>query len=343
MSDPGSQLRVSELPAIGELREPWRELAARCGNPFSTWEWAATWWRHFGDERPQRILGCEDERGDLAAIVPLYLHSRFPLRVLRFAGHFPADLLGPVCAPELGPAALAAARRHLGERRDWDLLLAERLPAGLGAALDGSWLRSEPEPEMAIETSDWDEFLAAKSSNFRGQARNRERRLLRDRGLRYRLVEDPDRLDEDMETLFSLHEMRWRSQNMEGAFGGGLKPFHREFAREALANGWLRFWIAYLDERPAAAWYGFRFGGADWFYQSGRDPEQESTSIGFVLMTHTVRDAVQSGSSAYKLLLGGEEYKARFSSSEPEVETLAAPRGARGRSALRAARAVGRL
>jgi CelD/BcsL family acetyltransferase involved in cellulose biosynthesis len=322
-------LRVKPLPGIDELAAPWRELAAASGNPFSTWEWASTWWRHFGGERPQRILGVEDQAGKLAAILPLYLHSRLPLRVLRFAGHFPADLLGPVCAPELMP--------------DWDLLLTERLPAGVGAALGGRRLRTEPEPELAIETTDWDEFLAGRSSNFRGQARNRERRLLRDRGLTYRLADDPDRLDDDMDTLFLLHERRWRAVGKEGAFGGGLKPFHREFAQRALANRWLRFWIAYLDEKPAAAWYGFRFGGADWFYQSGRDPEDEASSIGFVLMAHTLRDAVQSGSTAYKLLLGGEEYKARFSDSEPGVETFALPRGVRGRAALSAAQMVGRL
>jgi CelD/BcsL family acetyltransferase involved in cellulose biosynthesis len=336
-------LRVRELPGIESLAEQWRPLAAAAGNPFLTWEWTSTWWRHFGGERPQQVLGCEDESGALVAIVPLYLHSRLPLRVLRFAGHFPADLLGPVCAPQLQRPALAAVRGHLESKRDWDVLLVERLEAGVADGLGGERLRSEPEPELTLETTDWDEFLAARSSNFRGQTRNRERRLQRDRGLRYRLADDPDRLDEDMETLFGLHEARWQSEGKEGAFGGNLKAFHRDFAHQALANGWLRLWIAYLDEQPAAAWYGFRIGDADWFYQSGRDTGPDSGSIGFVLMAHTVRDAIQSGMSCYKLLLGDETYKSRFANREPAVETFAMPRGVRGRSALRTARAFGRL
>jgi CelD/BcsL family acetyltransferase involved in cellulose biosynthesis len=337
--------RISPLGDVADLGESWRPLAAAGGNPFSSWEWASTWWRHFGDGREQRNLACRDQRDELIGIVPLYLHARRPLRVLRLIGHFPADQLGPVCAPERAGRVTQALRRHLQEESGWDLLLAERLPAagGCGRELGGRLLRREPTPELTIEAADWEEFLATKSSNFRGQVRNRENRLLRKQGLRYRLADDPERLEGDMDILFGLHEAHWRSRGNAGAFQGGLKDFHRDFARLALENGWLRFWIAYLDERPAAAWYGFRIGDADWFYQGGRDPDQGHSSVGFVLMSHTIRDAIEHGISTYKLLLGAEEYKARFSNREPAVETLALARGLKGRAALAAKAARDRL
>ena len=336
----GGELRVEPLPDIEQLEQPWRRLSRLNCNPFLSWEWASTWWRHFGHDREQKMLGCYDEAGELVGIAPLYFDSKRRLRVLRFVGHFPADQLEPLCAPERLTAVLAAVHRQLAGERCWDLLLTERMPgeAELGAALGVEPIRSEVTPELELETADWDEFLASCSSNFRGQIRNRQRRLERDNELRFQLAEDPERLEADMDTLFKLHELRYgAAEKGLGAFSHELASFHRDFARQALDNGWLRLWTAYLGEEPAAAWYGFRLGGADWFYQSGRDPRFDRQSVGFVLMARTLRDAVDSGMGTYKLLLGAEEYKKRFSSREPTVDTFAVTRTVRGRLALRAA------
>ncbi len=335
-----NELQMTALPEIERLREPWQRLAPLNGNPFLSWEWSSTWWRHFGRDREQKILGCHDIGGELVGIVPLYFDSRRPLRMLRFIGHFPADQLEPLCAPEWLAGVVGSTRQQLAGESCWDLLLSERMPgvAGLGGELGVAPMRCELTPELELETADWDDFLASKSSNFRGQIRNRQRRLERDHELRFRLAEDPDRLEADMDALFRLHELRYgAAEKGLGAFSAELARFHRDVARLALENGWLRLWFAYLDGEPAAAWYGFRLGGADWFYQSGRDPQYDRQSVGFVLMAHTLRDAVQSGMGTYKLLLGAEEYKKRFSSREPAVETYALTRTMRGRVALKAA------
>jgi CelD/BcsL family acetyltransferase involved in cellulose biosynthesis len=342
MSGAGSidaDLRVAPLPDLEQLEGPWRELSAVNGNPFLSWEWASTWWRHFGRDREQKILGCYSPDGELVGIAPLYFDSRRRVRVLRFIGHFPADQLEPLCAPERLADVVGSTRQQLGTESCWDLLLTERMPgvAGLGAELGVAPMRSELTPELELQTADWDDFLASKSSNFRGQIRNRQRRLERDHELSFRLAEDPAHLEADMEVLFKLHELRYgAAEKGLGAFSDGLARFHCDFARLALKQGWLRLWIAELDGEPAAAWYGFRLGGADWFYQSGRDPHYDRQSIGFVLMAHTLRDAVESGMGTYKLLLGAEEYKKRFSSREPTVETYAVTRTVRGKVALRA-------
>lgn len=330
---------VALFTDLALLREEWQRLAALTGSPFASWEWANIWWRHFGEGEP-RVLVVRDAAGAAIGIVPLYLERSGPLRTLRFVGHFPADELRPICAPEHAAAVAAHCRHHLAGEDDWDLFLAERLPspAGLDEAFEGRRLRHESMPELRLETDDWDEFLASKSSNFRSQARTKERRLLRDAGLAYRLSDDPERLPADMETLFDLHRRAWAAKGEEGAFSEKLASFHLEFAQAALQRGWLRLWIAELDGAPAAAWYGFRIGAVDSFYQGGRDPARERDSIGFVLMAHTVRDAVENGVTRYRLLLGAEEYKRRFSNADPGVETVATARSLRGKVALGALR-----
>jgi CelD/BcsL family acetyltransferase involved in cellulose biosynthesis len=334
-----AQATVEPLPDLPAPNQAWRELGIACGNPFSTWEWASTWWRHFGEERPQRVLGCRDGEGALIGVLPLYLASRRPLRTLRFIGHGRADQFGPVCLPEHRDAVADALRAELAGNRKWDVLVAERLAADSGWAsrLGGVVTRVESSPTIRFETDDWDEFLASKSSNFRGQVRRLERRLAKKYALEYRLADDADRLEEDMSTFFSLHEERWATGGGSISFAGGLSDFHRDFAPLALKGGWLRLCFLELDGVARAAIYCFRLGGAEWYYQAGRDPAFDEDRVGRILLNHMIREAVEAGLGEFKLLLGNHEYKSRYATDDVPVETVALARSAALRTALRAA------
>jgi CelD/BcsL family acetyltransferase involved in cellulose biosynthesis len=98
-----------------------------------------------------------------------------------------------------------------------------------------------------------------------------------------------------------------------------------------------------LDQRPVAIWYGFRFAGVEWYYQAGWDPAFAAGSVGFVLLAHTIRAALNDGAGAYWFLRGGEEYKARFAEEDAGIETLLVPRGVRGRLAARGATSLDRV
>jgi len=154
--------------------------------------------------------------------------------------------------------------------------MAERLAVeeGWPEMLGGAEARTERSPTILIETTDWDEYLSNYSSNFRGQVRNFERRLARGHRLEFRLADDPQRLEEDMDTLFALHDARWEAEGSNSTvFAGGQEAFHRQLAKLALENGWLRLSFLELDGEPAAAAYVFRLGGMDWLYQQGWNPD----------------------------------------------------------------------
>ncbi len=341
----GAPLRAERVGDIAALRAEWSSLAERSGNLFSTWEWADVWWRHYGDAKRQLILGCRASDGRLAALLPLVVDRERPLRVVRFIGHGAADELGPVCAPEdLSAAGAVLADPGLGGSQSWHVLLAERLPGAhpWPVLLGGAELQRDSSPDVDIAGLDWDAYLATRSSNFRSQVRRKERKLQRERDLSYRLSDQPERLGEDMEALFRLHRARW-GEDASGAFDETREAFHRDFAAVALERGWLRLWMAESEGRAVAAWYGFRFGGAEWYYQFGRDPEWDRYSVGLVLLAHTLREAANDGLERYRLLRGGEGYKDRFATRDPGIVTVAAPRGLAGRAAVAGARTALRL
>src|SRR3954454_18239676 len=319
-----------ELEAV---RDEWRVLGERSGNVFATWEWAEVWWRHYGEGEPLLALRRHDD-GAPTALVALELRRRGPLTVARFVGHGPADELGPIGDPQ--------ALVELQAERHWDVLLAERLPPTAGAdRLGGRTLLRESSPVVEAPEGGYEAFLAGRSRNFRSQVRRKEKKLL-ERGLTYRLSDDPARLEADMGTLGELHEARWGAES-SGALRDRRAAFHMDFARAALERGWLRLWLAEVDGRAVAAWYGFRFADAEWYYQSGRDPDWDKDSVGLVLLAHTIREAFDDGLRTYRLLRGGESYKDRFATSDPGLQTVVAGRGALGSVAERSAPTALRL
>jgi succinoglycan biosynthesis protein ExoA len=339
------RLRVEPVEDLEALRDEWTTLGERTGNLFATWEWTSTWWEQLGGGRRLLIAACRDEAGALIGVLPLHVAATAgPLRLLRLIGYGHADRLGPICMPA-DRTRVAAALRSALRSPPWSgaLVLAEHLPAEerWSALLGGRPLNHEASPLLELTTADWDEFLAERSTSLRKQVRYQERRLVREHDARFRLIEDAEALPGALDALFELHGTRWGG---EGATDFAVaQRFHRAFAARALERGWLRLWLLEVDGFPVAAWHGFRFGGVDWHYQSGRDPAWDRYSVGAVLLAHTIRDCVEAGLSRYLFLRGNEPYKLRFATADHGLETIAIGTGVLGGAALLAADLARRL
>ena len=106
-------LLLEPLSSLDSVADDWARLAEATGNIFATWEWNSLWWKHFGRGRELLVTVCRDGAGTIVAILPLYLSTERPLRVLRFLGHGQGDHLSPICAPaDREAAALATRKRH---------------------------------------------------------------------------------------------------------------------------------------------------------------------------------------------------------------------------------------
>lgn len=329
-------LVLEPVDGLEDLRPGWSALAAASGNVFATWEWTALWWRYFGRGRELALAAATNHEGRLAAIVPLYVWAIRPGRVLRFMGHGVSDQLGPICpaGDEVEASqALAAHLRTTGRR--WDVVLAENLPGGQDwpRVLGGRLLRREASP--LLRADGWESYFASRSPKLRAQIGRRTRKLGREHEVRFRLADDPARLDADLDTLFALHAARWPGR--QSAFAGPREAFHRDFAAAALARRWLRLWFLEVDGGAVAAWYGFRFAGVESYYQAGRDPAWDHRSVGTVLLAHSIRTALEEGVTEYRLLRGDEAYKVRFATDDSGLQTVGVAAGARGRSLVAAA------
>ena len=194
-------------------------------------------------------------------------------------------------------------------------------------------------PVLDFEGKSWQELLAGRSRNFREQVGRRARALERDHDVRYRLVDGSEGLDAALDAFFRLHRLRFG----DGSVIARTEAFQREFAAVAAERGWLRLWLLDVDGREAAAWLGFRFAGAECYYQAGRDAAFDKQSVSFVLLSHTIREALEDGATEYRFLRGDEPYKYRFANADPGLESIVLARGARGKAAVAALRLGRRL
>ena len=325
-----TELTLEQVEPSGAVREDWSRLAAASGNVFLTPEWSEVWERHLPPRGRKLLLAARDADGTMRALWPLYALGAGPLRLLRQLGHGPADELGPVCAPEDRVAAARALRAGLRRHVRDGVLLAERLPSDVdwGALLGGRPLVTEASPVLPTGGLDFAGYLQTRSKSFRGQVGRRQRKLEREHGLEIDLAATPEEVDAAMTTLLELHEGRFAGES--DAFAPPLDALHREFALKALTRGWLRLYTLRLAGEPKAAWYGFRFGDADAFYQSGRDPEAEELGVGNALLSHTIGRAFDDGLAEYRFLRGDEPYKKRWSEDDRTVITFAVPVGRTG-------------
>ncbi|HWQ23587.1 MAG TPA: GNAT family N-acetyltransferase [Gaiellaceae bacterium] len=318
-------LELEPIADLSSVRAEWTKLAERTQNIFATWEWNALWWQHYG--RPGSLLAtaCRSPDGDVRAILPFFLWRRRPLRVVRLIAHDTADQLGPICAPEDREQAGRASRALLA-RVGARVLVAERLSAeeGWPGLLGGRRLVHEPSPRVRFGDGGWEAFLRSRSRNFRSQVRSRERKLFTRYRAAFRLAADAERLPADLDSLFALHRARWASARTDFV---RHESFHRQLAAVALERGWLRLWLLEVEGEPRAACYGFRFGDVECFYQSGRDPAWESSSVGSLVLLHAVREALSDGVAEYRLLRGGEAYKYRLATDDPGLESVGVTRG----------------
>ena len=312
-------LRPEPIEHPEALRPEWSALAERSGNLFATWEWQCAWWRHCGAGHELLAWLLRHPGGEPACILPFCRLGGGPIRLI---GYGPSDRLAPICAPAdrsvaAGAVAFVLAGQAAGERA----LVAEDMPAEEGWAdlLGGEVVARQASPVLPLDGLDWNAYMDSRSANFRQQLRARERRLLREHDVRFR-VSDNASLEADLDALMTLHDARW--SGLAGTYAGGFGDLHRDFARVALERGWLHLRVLECAGRPVAALHAFRFGAAEWYYQAGRDPAFDRWSVGSLLLARAVREAIEDGLREYRFLRGGERYKRRFADGGPGVVTV---------------------
>ena len=323
---------IHELESLGSIEDEWRRLAEGGGNAFVTPEWFTAWFRHYGEHKTPSVVVSRAPGGAVQGIFPLARSLRGRPISLRFAGANLGDHFHPLADDGEGVTLSRLAGAFLEQQPGASTIVLDNvdaaatwwraLAAGFRRPLVTSAYRHSTLPRIDLGDTTWEEFLAARSRNFRSQVRRRERRLEREHGLRFRRTTDAGQVAQDMQTFYRLHDARWRERGGSSLNSPTARAFHTDFAAAALQRGWLRLWFLEADGDDVAAWYGWRLGDRYSYYLAGFAPEWANRDVGNVLFSHTIRSAIEEGAQQYDMLMGEEAYKSRYATSQRQVCTV---------------------
>jgi CelD/BcsL family acetyltransferase involved in cellulose biosynthesis len=331
---------VETSEGFASLREEWTALlgASAANGLFVTWEWLYTWWRHF-ETRPPVIVTVR-RQGALLAVAP-FVRKPSSLSRLKFAPSLTVLGQGDVGSDYLdiiarrGWEALAASAIS-----DW--LMTQGLVLELPRIRDNSlamalasrlarrgWTPSvlgrDVAPYISLFGSTPESYFSTLGAEHRYNFRRRLRKLQSKFAVRFGAASTHLERRQALDVLIRLHNRRWESRGGSTAFHTPeLLEFHDDFSAIALDRGWLRLFVLWLDDEPAAALYGFVYGPKFYFYQSGFDEAYRSLSVGMVAIGLAISSACDEGLDEFDLLHGAEPYKFLWARETRELSTLAA-------------------
>lgn len=321
--------KIEDIETFRSLRPEWDQLLSQSSADciFLTWEWLFTWWKHLSAGRKLQIIAVRSN-GQLVGIAPLTLRPAqlkrlIPFRMVEFlgTGTVGSDYLDVIVKLGLELPVLGALRDYLvscNSVLEFSQLNAMSSQASLlaGSLARQGWQSSQTTVNVCtyIDLSpfqSWDSYVAQLGSRHRRNLRQRMRGLTGGFEIGMECVADERSRDHCFGIFLDLHDRRWGQRGGSDAFDGpGLRAFHNEFSRIALAKGWLRLRILRLDGIPAAAVYGFRYRDVFYYYQAGFDPAYAQHSVGLCSLGFSIKDAMEEGAREYDMLHGTEPYKA---------------------------------
>lgn len=322
--------------AFRDLQEEWNHLLDRAArkSAFLRHEFMYAWWEIYGSKQRGAtpfILIARDRERRLVGLLPLYREkSRWPiigLRTLRFLGsvHEAPEYLDLIVAdnaqtPQIIEAVLHGLKNH-GSRYDL-LRLSDMAEDALLLAFLPNWAKEcgsafQIMPWMVCPhlklSGDFDAYLQTVSSNHRANFRRRQRKLQESGNVTMTIATTPMQVEQDFDTLFTLHQKRWTQRDGASAFNNETsRRFHRRVAKALAENGVARIFALKCNDKTVAALYCFLYDNRLMYYQAGFDSDYENQSVGLVLMGMVLQHCCEQGYSEFDFLRGEEEYKFRW-------------------------------
>jgi len=329
-------LHVSRITShFAAMRAEWSELMGSSdAGVFNSWEWLYPWYTRLGGGRALHILEARDGEGNLLGLMPLCMERRRvmgqTLRRLAFLGETEvgSDYLDVVarrgCEADVTRTFLQTIRDSAGE---WDVLdlldidVESRTVRVLKEVFRGG--------EFVVEINEgsvcpYETFVPGETSeDFLRRTRRydnyvrRKKWLQKQPGYKIEVTSEPGEVAAPLSEFMSLHALRWAEDGgSQGITGPEVEAFHRDATQLLAERGQLRLYTMMVGDRAVASVYGIVHGGTFIYYQSGRDPEWQSKSVGLVLVGETFKDAIDMGLREYDFLRGVETYKSDWVTRE---------------------------
>jgi CelD/BcsL family acetyltransferase involved in cellulose biosynthesis len=327
---------ITTLPELEAIGTAWNHLFLESASrvPFLRHEYLLTWWKTLGggewDHGDLHIVCAYADESDpfepdtLIGIAPLFQTTNLDgKKALMFIGSIEiSDYLDVIAPPEIIPDFIDALLVYLktSEAPPWEVLdfynLLEEsatIPALEASVSRHAWLlkkeRIQPAPSIPLPDS-WDEYLAGIKKKQRHEIRRKIRRAESNHApLRWYIVDDEDKLDEEIDAFLTL--MAYDPEK-DSFLTEVMRTQMRQAVHIAFRAGWLQLAFLEFGGEKAAGYLNFDDMGKIWIYNSGINYKYYDLSPGWVLLAYLIQWGIENGRALLDFMRGDEAYKYRF-------------------------------
>jgi len=330
-----------------QLHKEWDELEARGNVPgvFLTWDWQSIWWHHFGAGAALRLALMRDEAGKLRAIAPLYIFTGSPSdndtnrapgsnggqRIMRIGGGVDvSDYLDILSAPEDAPTAWHTLGGWLKQHAaEWDILDLHSIPQHSATrSLACDWAKAagyqyseqvdEVCPVIDLPTDrNFATYLASLGKKQRHELRRKLRRFEAQFPDYKYYTTDCAECKDGLNDFYALH--RASAGTKQQFMDDKMAQFFTDMVDALSDHSWIRLSFLEIADKRVASYLSFDYNRKIYLYNSGYDPTYRDYSVGVVLLTYFIREALESGHTRFDFLRGSEPYKYYLGGQNTEV------------------------
>ena len=287
---------------------PWRCLFVLPG-------WLNAWWKCFGQNFDLYLLSI-GHKDRTIGIAPL---QRKDDTVRLIGDKSVCDNLDFIVAPEKASVFFQQLIKYLQKDgikrlelepvRSDSLVFTRLLPVADEIGCKISYECNDMSFELALPES-WDAYLDMLTGKERHEIRRKLRRLNEAGRVTYRLVEESDSVQKEMEKFFML----FGSNRPDKAvfMTDKMNAFFRYLAETLTEARILKLFFLELEGRAIATVMCFDYQSTMYLYNNGYDNRFSSLSVGVLSKVLSIKKSIQSGKRTYDFLKGSEDYKQRL-------------------------------
>ncbi len=318
---------ITSEDSFKELEPVWNGLLAESDHPtpFMSWEWASTWWKHFGTGR-LHVLTLR-RNGKLIGIASLHrVRGPWGMASLQMLGTGQSDYLDFLVSKKDADPYYSELLRHLITEGGFDLILLEQVPPNrleiikeTGRAVNAFLqIKERGHCYFVRLPSKWEDYLAGLGKNERYNIGRRTRTLEREHNVAFRRLHQPGaELEKGVKEFFSLMTRRltMRGRRLAAEEETSLR-FHQELAVRFAERGWMNLSLLEREGRMIAGLFAFEYDQKLFYYHSGFDPDWAKYSVGMVLLAKCIEDGIGRGLREFDFMRGRAEYKSKWNVEE---------------------------
>lgn len=277
--------------------------------------WLKVWWTYFGTGWIPYFLSVR-QGTHLIGIAPLMVRGE---TAKLMGSPDVCDYLDFIMAPGHERDVLKVLLRHLRQdgiacldlnplRADTPLFVYIAAAAGeLG--YETTTDLEDITQEMGLPAT-WNGYFQGINGKHRHEIRRKLRRLNEAARVTHRVIEDREKVRDEMGTFLSL----FRSNRSDKAafMTKGMASFFQSIAEAMSEAGFLKLFSLDIDARPAAVTMCFDYKDTMYLYNNAYDLQFRSLSVGVLSKVLSIRESIERGKKRFEFLRGRESYKSRL-------------------------------